>query len=179
MRGVNQFDHFIRFDEDETLTDTNEFMYSITQRLFHRTGDGQADELVSWKIAQKYYFDPTFNGALVPGTRNVFQALDSITPFAFADEPRHFSPIDSDLRITPGGAYDAEVRLDYDTVRHKITHGRHAAETSALSKFQFYRGAFFHRQLRRSAAARESNPRPGRIWRHEPPRVECRGRIQL
>ncbi len=121
MRGVNQFDHFIRFDEDETLTDTNEVMYSITQRLFHRTGDGQADELVSWKIAQKYYFDPTFNGALVPGTRNVFQALDSITPFAFADEPRHFSPIDSDLRITPGGAYDAELRLDYDTVHHKIS----------------------------------------------------------
>ena len=121
VRGVNQFDHFIRFDEDETLTDTNDFTYSITQRLFHRTGDGQADELVSWKIAQKYYFDPTFNGALVPGTRNVFQALDSITPFAFADEPRRFSPIDSDLRIIPTGVYEAEVRLDYDTVRQKIT----------------------------------------------------------
>jgi LPS-assembly protein len=121
VRGVNQFDHFIRFDEDETLTDTNEVMYSITQRLFHRKGDGEADELVSWKIAQKYYFDPTFNGALVPGTRNVFQALDSITPFAFADEQRHFSPIDSVLRITPGGAYDAELRLDYDTVHHRIS----------------------------------------------------------
>jgi LPS-assembly protein len=121
VRGVNQFDHFIRFDEDETLTDTNEFMYSITQRLFHRTGDGQADELVSWRVAEKYYFDPTFNGALVPGTRNVFQALDSITPFAFADEPRHFSPIDSDLRVTPGGFYDAQVRLDYDTVRRRLT----------------------------------------------------------
>lgn len=121
VRGVNQFDRFIRFDEDETLTDTNEFMYSITQRLFRRTGDGSADELVSWRIAQKYFFDPTFNGALVPGTRNVFQALDSITPFAFADQPRHFSPIDSELLITPGGIYDAEVRLDYDTVRRRLT----------------------------------------------------------
>jgi LPS-assembly protein len=121
VRGVNQFDRFIRFDEDETLTDTNEFMYSITQRLFHRSGDGPVDELVSWRVAQKYYFDPTFNGALVPGTRNVFQALDSITPFAFADEPRHFSPIDSEFLITPGGIYDAEVRLDYDTVRRRLT----------------------------------------------------------
>jgi len=121
VRGVNQFERFIRFDEDETLTDTNELMYSITQRLFHRSGDGQADELVSWRVAQKYYFDPTFNGALVPGTRNVFQALDSITPFAFADEPRHFSPIDSDLRVTPGGVYDAQVRLEYDTVRKRFT----------------------------------------------------------
>ena len=121
VRGVNQFERFIRFDEDETLTDTNEFMYSITQRLFRRTGDAPADELVSWRVAQKYYFDSTFNGALVPGTRNVFQALDSITPFAFAAEPRHFSPIDSDLRVTPGGAYDAQVRLEYDTVRHRLT----------------------------------------------------------
>jgi LPS-assembly protein len=121
VRGVNQFSRFIRFDEDETLTDTNEFMYSITQRLFRRRGDAQADELVSWRVAQKYYFDPTFNGALVPGTRNVFQALDSITPFAFADTFRHFSPIDSNLRITPGGVYDAQIRLEYDTVRKKLT----------------------------------------------------------
>jgi LPS-assembly protein len=121
VRGVNQFDRFIRFDEDETLTDTNEFMYSITQRMFHRAADDQADELVSWRVAQKYYFDPTFNGALVPGTRNVFQALDSITPFAFADEAHHFSPIDSDLRITPGGVYDAQVRLEYDTLRNRLT----------------------------------------------------------
>jgi LPS-assembly protein len=121
VRGVNQFDRFIRFDEDETLTDTNEFLYSITQRLYHRSGDTSANELVSWRIAQKYYFDPTFNGALVPGTRNVFQALTSIAPFAFADEPRHFSPIDSELLVTPGGMYDAEVRLDYDTVRRRLT----------------------------------------------------------
>ena len=121
VRGVNQFQRFIRFDEDETLTDTNEFMYSITQRLFHRGEDGQADEVVSWRLAQKHYFDPTFNGALVPGTRNVFQALDSITPFAFADTPRHFSPIESDLRVTPGGVYDAQIRLEYDTMRQRLT----------------------------------------------------------
>ncbi len=137
VRGVNQFDRFIRYDDDETLTDTNEFMYSITQRLFRRKGDGQADELVSWKIAQKYYFDPTFNGALVPGTRNVFQALDSITPFAFADEPRHFSPIDSDLRVTPGGVYDVEVRLDYDTERHRITTAGTLLKIQPYNNFNF------------------------------------------
>jgi LPS-assembly protein len=137
VRGVNQFERFIRFDEDETLTDTNEFMYSITQRLFRRAGDGQADELVSWRVAQKYFFDPTFNGALVPGTRNVFQALDSITPFAFADEPRHFSPIDSDLRVTPGGDYDAEVRLEYDTVRHKITTAGTLLKIHPVQNFNF------------------------------------------
>ena len=121
VAGVGQFNRFILFNEDETLTNTNDFVYSITQRLFHRTGDAQANNLVTWKISQAYYFDPTFGGALVPGRRNVFQALDSITPFAFADEPRRFSPINSDLVISPGGKYDAEIRLDYDTVRHRIT----------------------------------------------------------
>ncbi len=121
VRGVNQFDRFIRFNEDSTLTDTNEFEYSITQRLFRRIGEGQAAQLVSWRIAQKYYFDPTFNGALVPGTRNVFQALNSLSPFAFADQPRHFSPIVSDFRVLPGGRYDGEVRLEYDPMRRKLT----------------------------------------------------------
>ena len=128
--GVGVYDRFILFDEDETLTDTNDFVYSVTQRLFHRSGNEQADELVTWKISQAYYFDPTFGGALVPGTRNVFQALDSITPFAFADEPRRFSPINSDLVISPGGKYDAEIRLDYDTVRGRIT------TSEALFKFR-------------------------------------------
>jgi len=137
VRGVNQFDRFIRFDEDETLTDTNEIMYSITQRLFKRMGDGPAEERVTWKLAQKYYFDPTFNGALVPGTRNVFQALDSITPFAFADEPRRFSPIESDLRITPGGAYDAEVRLEYDTVRRKLSTAGTLLKLRPYNNFNF------------------------------------------
>ena len=135
--GVGQFSRFILFDEDETLTDTNDFVYSITQRLFHRAGDGQSNNLVTWKIAQAYYFDSTFGGALTPGTRNVFQALDSITPFAFADEPRHFSPINSDLVISPGGRYDAEVRLDYDTVRGRITTAETLLRIRPTENFNF------------------------------------------
>ncbi len=121
VNGVNRFGRFIRFDENDTLTDTNEFEYGITQRLYHRAGESPAEELITWRVAQKYYFDPTFGGALVRGQRNVFQALDSVTPFAFADAPRHFSPIVSDIRVTPGGRYDAEFRLDYDTLRGKLT----------------------------------------------------------
>ena len=121
VNGVNRFGRFLRFDEDETLTNTNEFEYSITQRLYRRAGESQAEELVTWRVAEKYYFDRTFGGALVPGQRNVFQALSSITGFAFADAPRRFSPLVSDVRVTPGGAYDAEFRLDYDPVRGKLT----------------------------------------------------------
>ncbi len=119
--GVHGFARFLRFDENDTLTDTNEFEYSITQRLYRRASEGPAEELVTWKLAQKYYFDPGFGGAIVAGQRNVFQALNSITAFAFADGLRRFSPLLSDLRVTPGGRYDAELRIDYDPLRGKLT----------------------------------------------------------
>lgn len=120
VRGVNDFGRFLRFDENDTLTDTNELEYGVTQRFLRRNPAG-ADEVVSWRVAQKYYFDPTFNGAIVPRRRNVFQALYSITPYAFADGPRRFSPLVSDLRVTPGGRYDAQLRMDIDPLRKQIT----------------------------------------------------------
>jgi LPS-assembly protein len=114
VTGVNRFADFVHFDSDATLTNTSEVEYGITQRLFRKDGDGQPQELISWRIVQKHYFDPTFGGAIVDGQRNVFQALDSITPFAFAFGPRNWSPIVSDFRITPGGPYDLEQILQYD-----------------------------------------------------------------
>ena len=121
VRGVNSFGRFIRFDESDTLTDTNELEYGVTQRFFRRNASGGGDEIVSWRVMQKYYFDPTFNGAIVAGQRNVFQALNSITPYAFADTARRFSPVVSDLRVTPGGRYDAQLRMDIDPLRGRIT----------------------------------------------------------
>ncbi len=114
VTGVNNFADFIRFDSDATLTDTDEVEYGITQRLFAKTGDDQPQELFSWSIFQKHYFDPAFGGAIVDGQRNVFEAFNSISPFAFAFGPRNWSPIVSDFRITPGGLYDLEQILQYD-----------------------------------------------------------------
>ena len=137
VNGVNDFGRFLRFDENDTLTDTNEVEYSVTQRLYRRAStDGGAEELVSWRVAQKYFFDPTFGGALVPGQRNVFQALDALTPFAFADGFRKFSPIVSDLRFTPRARYDAQLRVDYDPVRH------HLGAIGTLLKLKPYRESF-------------------------------------
>ncbi|MGC1619860.1 MAG: LPS assembly protein LptD [Candidatus Acidiferrum sp.] len=112
--GVDNFADFVRFDSDATLTDTNEVEYGLTQRLFSKTGDDQPQELITWSILQKHYFDPTFGGAIVDGQRNVFEAFDSISPFAFAFGPRNWSPIVSDFKVTPGGLYDFEQILQYD-----------------------------------------------------------------
>ncbi len=119
--GVNDFAKIPLFDEDDTLTDTNDVQYGIMQRLFRHTNNDDSEELISWDLQQKYYFDPTFGGALVPGQRNVFQALDSLTPFAFEDSLHRFSPIISDLRFEPAERFDTEVRVDFDPKRGQMT----------------------------------------------------------
>ena len=120
VTGINDFERFIRFDSDATLSNTNEVEYGVTQRLFVKNGDDQPVEFLSWNVAQKHYFDPTFGGAIVDGQRNVLQPLNSITPFAFATGPRNSSPIVSDFKVTPGGKYDAEQFLEYDPQLNKI-----------------------------------------------------------
>jgi LPS-assembly protein len=136
VTGVNEFGRFIRFDEDETLTDTNEVEYGITERLYRRDGSGDTEELATWRVVQKYFFDPTFGGALVSGQRNVFQTLDSLTPFAFAGEARRFSPIVSDLTIEPGKHYDTQFIVNYDPQRNRMT------AIGTLLKLKPYRESF-------------------------------------
>jgi LPS-assembly protein len=136
VNGVNNFSRFVLFDEDETLTDTNQIEYGITQRLYRKKKDGSAEELISWRLAQIYFFDPSFGGALIAGQRNVFQATDELTPFAFADEPRHFSPIISDLRIEPGKHWDTQFIVNFDPQRAQLT------AIGTLLKLKPYKEAF-------------------------------------
>jgi LPS-assembly protein len=71
-------------------------------------------EIATWEIAQKYFLDPTFGGALVPGQRNVFSSTIDLTGIAFATQPRHLSPIVSRLKIETSERTDTEWDLDYD-----------------------------------------------------------------
>ncbi len=83
-------------------------------------GTSSAREIVSWELAQKYFFDPTFGGALVPGRRNVFTTTENLTGVAFLFEPRRFSPIVSRLRLNKGARTDLDWQLDFDTLRSRI-----------------------------------------------------------
>ena len=71
-------------------------------------------EIVTWEVAQKYFLDPTFGGALVSGQRNVFTTTADLTGIAFITEPRHLSPVVSRLRVATGSHTDTEWDLDYD-----------------------------------------------------------------
>jgi LPS-assembly protein len=71
-------------------------------------------EVATWELTQKYFLDPTFGGALVPGQRNVFTTTEALTGIAFATEPRHLSPLVSRLRVATTSHTDTEWDLDYD-----------------------------------------------------------------
>jgi len=119
--------------------------YGLTQRLYTKNGDDQPTEFLSWSVVQKHYFDPTFGGAIFDGQRNVLQALNSITPFAFASGPRDWSPIVSDFKITPGGKYDAEQIIEYDPQLNKIVAEGTLLKVKPYSEF-FATVAHFHIQ---------------------------------
>jgi LPS-assembly protein len=71
-------------------------------------------EMFTWQLVQKYFLDPTFEGALVPGERNVFTSTEDLTGIAFLTEPRHLSPLVSRLRAETSSRTDTEWDLDYD-----------------------------------------------------------------
>ncbi len=118
-------------DTTDIATNTNQVGFSLTQRLYLRpTGDqpcaaADADldphgctalprEWASWQIAQEYFIDPNFGGALIPNRRNVFDSTLDLSAIAFLTSPRNLSPIISRLRFEAIDNLRIEWDLDYD-----------------------------------------------------------------
>jgi LPS-assembly protein len=118
VTGINDFRQTVRFDETDILSNTNEIEFSLTNRLLRRNGSGGVEDVISWQVWYKRYFDPTFGGAILPGQRNVVESSSSLTGYAFLNGARNQSPIVSVLRIQ--SRLGTEWRTDYDPVRHAI-----------------------------------------------------------
>jgi LPS-assembly protein len=115
-------------DTTDIATDTNELGYSLTQRFYVRPrpcnrAAAEMDaagcqtrprEWASWQISQKYYLDPDFGGALIPGRRNVFTSTLDLTGVAFLTEPRYLSPLISRMRFEAVHNLRIEWDMDYD-----------------------------------------------------------------
>jgi LPS-assembly protein len=115
VTGVNDFRETIIVDETDLIASTHEIEYGITNRFFSNR------EFLTWRIAQKMYFDPTFGGALVAGRRNTLEPVMDLTGFAFSDgEPRRFSPIVSAVRIATTASTSTDIQVDYDTKREEF-----------------------------------------------------------
>ena len=91
-------------------------------------------EILSWEIGQKYFFDPTFGNALVPGERNVFTATADFTGIAFLDSERRLAPIISRLRIETSPRTNTEWDVDYDPKTGQMT--------SSLALVNYHYGPF-------------------------------------
>ena len=131
VRGIGaQARNVLLFDTSDIATDTNEAGYSLTQRFYLRptnpqpcsAAEGAATdaceakprEWASWQIAQKFFIDPNFGGALIPKRRNVFDSTLDLSGVAFLTAPLNLSPITSRVRFEAIDNLRIEWDIDYD-----------------------------------------------------------------
>ena len=135
IRGIGNFQKIIRFDEADTVTDTNEVEFGVANRIYTRRyaeavtkeaqkqlGDTPPDqrqplsaqpyELFSLTVRGKYFFDKRFGGALIPGQRNEIAPITALTFYTFGGVPRRFSPINVDATYRPQHTIFVNTRMD-------------------------------------------------------------------
>ena len=135
IRGIDNFQKIIRIDELDTLSDTNEIEYGITNRIYTRryaeavTDEAQQllrsvastdkdplsvqpYEIFNLTVRAKYFFDPKFGGALIPGQRNQIEPITALSFYTFGGVPRRFSPINVDATYRPQKTIFANARMD-------------------------------------------------------------------
>ena len=134
--GVNNFNKIIRFDYQDTETDTNELEFGVTNRFYTRryteavTAEAQKRlqenpeeakknplaiqpyEIFTLTVRGKYFFDKTFGGALVPGQRNQLAPMTALTFYTFGGVPRRFSPLNIDATYRPRKTVFFNSRMD-------------------------------------------------------------------
>jgi LPS-assembly protein len=135
ISGIHNFDRIIRFDYIDAVADTNEIEFGISNRFFTRRStenvSGAADqaaragekvplstqpyEALTITVRGKYFFDPSFGGALKPGQRNQFYPLNTFSGFSYGGVPRRFSPLNIDARYRPQANVFVDLRTDIDT----------------------------------------------------------------
>jgi LPS-assembly protein len=135
ISGINNFPRIIRFDYLDAIADTNEFEFGITNRFFTRRSTntvGQTSERIAESaraknplssqpyealtitLRGKYFLDPYFGGALIPGRRNQFYPINTFSAFTYGGVPRRFSPLTLEARYRPQRNLFSEFRSDLD-----------------------------------------------------------------
>jgi LPS-assembly protein len=119
IHGVTNLQDTIRFDDQDAIADTNELEYGVVNRILRKRetkpGFSEYYEFLSLKVAQKYYFDPSFGGAFIPGEPNLFYPLNTLTGFSSTGIEHTLSPTSVSLRLNPKPGIGYDVHVDYDT----------------------------------------------------------------
>lgn len=142
--GVDHFNETIRFDDLDILNTTSEGEFNLINRLFIKRGE-QIEEILTWQVWQRVYFDPTFGGAVVSGQRNVFASTVSLTGYAFVNGPRRYSPVVSALRMRPWQTASVEWRMDYDPMIPRVSN---SSVTTDFRVKENYSAGIGHSQVR-------------------------------
>jgi hypothetical protein len=97
----------------------------------------QAYEFLTVKLAQKYFIDRTFGGALVEGRRNQFYPINTLSGFTSGGRARSFSPVNVAVRYRPLSTVYADLRMDVGSedgaVRNVVVGGGFRADKFSLS----------------------------------------------
>jgi LPS-assembly protein len=72
----------------------------------------QPYEVFTLTIRGKYFFDPRFGGALIPGRRNQIEPITALSFYTFGGVPRRFSPLSIDATYRPQQRIFANTRMD-------------------------------------------------------------------
>lgn len=125
IEGIDEFDRTLRVDERDVIAETNEIAFGISNSFLVKrsNGEGQAPqphEFLNLTLTQKYFFDPTFGGALREGERNQFFPINTLGGFAFGALQRDMSPLNVKARLRPTQNIFADFRLNYDTKFHDL-----------------------------------------------------------
>jgi LPS-assembly protein len=190
VAGIDNFNSIIRFDYVDAIADTNEIEYGISNRFYTRRSietvgkkaeraarekknslATQPYEALTITIRGKYFFDPYFGGALIPGRRNQFYPIDTFSGFTYGAVPRKFSPLNVDVRYRPSEHLFADFRTDLDTRgggmrAMSATFGLNRALVQAFSTFYYTRAVELVPSLQQyaNAAGREPGTLRGSQW---------------
>ncbi|HEX6126399.1 MAG TPA: LPS assembly protein LptD [Pyrinomonadaceae bacterium] len=135
IKGIDNFHKIVRIDELDTITDTNEIEFGVTNRIYTRRyseavseeaqallrekDPDQAEplsvqpyEIFNLTVRGKYFFDKTFGGALIPGRRNQIEPITALSFYTFGGVPRRFSPLNIDATYRPQKTIFVNTRMD-------------------------------------------------------------------
>ena len=139
VSGVSRFADTLRFDPVDLLSNTSEMEVGITNRIYAKRGDS-VQEVVTWELFQKRFFDPLFGGAVVPGQRNVVLSAIDLTGYSFLDGARSYSPIVSILRGSPRPGFGLTWETDYDPMLKRFVNSTFSADMR-INRYFFSAGS--------------------------------------
>jgi LPS-assembly protein len=120
----------------------------------------QAHELLTVKIAQKYFFDRDFGGALVEGSRNQFYPINTLSGFTFGGVKRAFSPVNLAVRYRPLSSVFADLRMDVGTTGEGVR-ALTLGGGIATDKFTFATNYYLSRRIELQPDQFEAGTFPG------------------